>query len=153
MSFGFSYHYTPFRRSMDRIRPVFSLFAQLYITAPCVSPTTTSHSLLAFCLSLKLNGCFKLNMLGKLFIFKTTGKRKNNVYDRKGYTVLILTLALLELSAEQGDTGTPLHTHTHSKAGKLRGGGEGGSKCLEKHSGREMPKILKLPSSHWPQSR
>lgn len=48
------------------MEPVFSLFAQLYITAACLSPTTIPQTLLAFCLNLKLNGSFKLNILAKL---------------------------------------------------------------------------------------
>lgn len=69
------------------------------------------------------------------------------------WTLLITTNSFLEPC--QKSKGTEDSHPPAGKAGKQRGGGGGmlGSKCLEKHSGQEMPKILELSSSHWPQSR
>lgn len=80
---------------------------------------------------------------------RDTEQLKIDVY----WTLLITTNSFLE--AYQKSKGTEDSHPSSGKAGKLRGGGWGvlGSKCLEKHSGQEMPKILKLSSSHWPQSR
>lgn len=115
-----------------------------------------------------------LNTLAKLFMCKTIWKRKNNVFVPKGYRaakkriswiLLISTnLFLKALVRRKRAGGYKAYSGAYStrprpfgnqgwKGESRRRVGMHSLKRLEKHSGQEMPEILKLPSSYWPGSR